>query len=154
MNVKEEALIPSGLPRNDGLYHVTKDEVIAIKKKLGLPLDKKIMMYAPTWRDSYDKGASYAIKPPMDLKKWEEKLKDEYVLLFRTHAYTTKLLGVEFDDFCLDYTSYPVINDLFKVADILISVSHMTTMIISPHEAFILTSQRICLTEFLKPRIR
>ena len=28
---------------------------------------------------------------------------------------------MEFDDFCLDYTSYPVINDLFKVADILIS---------------------------------
>lgn len=121
MNVREDALIPSGLPRNDSLYHVTKEEVIAIKKKLGLPLDKKILMYAPTWRDSYDKGASYAIKPPMDLKKWEEKLKDKYVLLFRTHAYTTKLLGVEFDDFCLDYTSYPVINDLFKVADILIS---------------------------------
>ena len=121
LNVREEALIPSGLPRNDGLYHVTKDGVVALKKKLGLPLDKKVLMYAPTWRDSYDKGASYAIKPPVNLKKWEEKLKDEYVLLFRTHAYTTKLLGVEFDDFCLDYTSYPVINDLFKVADVLIS---------------------------------
>ena len=120
-NVREEALIPSGLPRNDGLYHVTNNEIIAIKKKLGLPMNKKILLYAPTWRDSYDKGASYAIKPPMDLKKWKEKLKDNYVLLFRTHAYTTKLLGVEFDDFCLDYTSYPIINDLFKVADILIS---------------------------------
>lgn len=120
-NVKENALIPTGLPRNDGLYHVTDDEVMNIKKKLGLPLDKKILMYAPTWRDSYDRGASYAIKPPMDLQKWKEKLKDDYVLLFRTHAYTTKLLGVEFDDFCLDYTSYPDINDLFKVADILIS---------------------------------
>ena len=98
-----------------------KDEVIEIKKRLGLPLDKKVIMYAPTWRDSYDKGASYAIRPPMDLNKWKEKLQDKYVLLFRTHAYTTKLLGVEFDDFCLDYTSYPVINDLFKVADILIS---------------------------------
>ena len=120
-NVREDALIPTGLPRNDELYHVTNDEKIRIKKKLGLPLDKKVIMYAPTWRDSYDKGASYAIKPPMDLKKWERNLGGEYVLLFRTHAYTTKLLGVEFNDFCLDYTSYPVINDLFKVADILIS---------------------------------
>ena len=44
--------------------------------------------------------------------------------LNRERAYVqliTKLLGVEFDDFCLDYTSYPDINDLFKVADILIS---------------------------------
>lgn len=120
-NVRDDALIPSGLPRNDGLYHVTDEEIVAIKKKLGLPLDKKILMYAPTWRDSYDKGASYAIKPPVDLQKWEKLLSDKYVLLFRTHAYTTKLLGVEFDDFCLDFTSYPVINDLFKVADILIS---------------------------------
>lgn len=120
-NVQEGALIPSGLPRNDGLYHVTDDEVIALKKKLGLPLDKKVIMYAPTWRDSYDKGASYAIKPPMDLEKWEKELNDEYVLMFRTHAYTTKLLGVEFNDFCRDFTSYPVINDLFKVADVLIS---------------------------------
>ena len=121
LNVREEALIPSGLPRNDVLYHVTKEEVIALKKNLGLPLDKKILLYAPTWRDSYDKGASYAIKPPMNLKKWEEKLKDEYVLLFKTHTYTTNLLGIEFNDFALDFTSYPVINDLFKVADILIS---------------------------------
>ena len=120
-NVQEDALIPSGLPRNDGLYHVTDDEVVALKRKLSLPLDKKVIMYAPTWRDSYDKGASYAIKPPMDLEKWEKELNDEYVLMFRTHAYTTKLLGVEFNDFCRDFTSYPVINDLFKVADVLIS---------------------------------
>ena len=120
-NVREEALIPTGLPRNDGLYHVSKEEIIKLKQKLGLPLDKKVIMYAPTWRDSYDKGASYAIKPPMDLDKWEKELKEEYVLLFRTHAYTTKLLGVAFNDFCLDFTSYPVINDLFKVADVLIS---------------------------------
>lgn len=120
-NVQEDALIPSGLPRNDGLYHVTDDEVVALKKKLGLPLDKKVIMYAPTWRDSYDKGASYAIKPPITIEKWEEELKDDYILLLRTHAYTTKLLGIQFNDFCLDFTSYPVINDLFKVADVLIS---------------------------------
>ena len=120
-NVKEEALIPTGLPRNDVLYHVTEQEVCGLKKKLGLPADKKVIMYAPTWRDSYDKGASYAIRPPMDLKKWKDKLQDDFVLLFRTHAYTTKLIGVEFDDFCLDFTSYPVINDLYKVSDILIS---------------------------------
>lgn len=120
-NVREDALIPTGLPRNDGLYHVSKEEIIELKKKLGLPLDKKVIMYAPTWRDSYDRGASYAIKPPMDLNKWEGELKEEYVLLFRTHAYTTKLLGVAFDDFCLDFSSYPIINDLFKVADMLIS---------------------------------
>lgn len=119
--VREDALIPTGLPRNDQLYSVTQQEIIEFKKKLGLPLDKKIILYAPTWRDSLDKGSSYSLKPPMDIKKWEQELKNNYVLLLRTHAYTTDLLGVEFNDFCQNFSDYPYINDLFKIADILIS---------------------------------
>ena len=88
---------------------------------MGLPLDKKIILYAPTWRDSTDHGATYAIKPPINTKYWEEQLKDEYIVLFRTHGYTNKLLGVEFNDVIRDYSAYPSINDLLKVSDILIS---------------------------------
>ena len=95
--------------------------MITKKKALGLPLDKKVILYAPTWRDSDDHGKTYSIKPPIQMDKWEANLKDEYVLLFRTHHYTTKLLGIEFNDFVRDYSSYPVINDLFVVSDILIS---------------------------------
>ena len=57
----------------------------------------------------------------MDAKKWEEALKDNYVVLFRMHAYTNKLLGMDFNDTLRDYSSYPAVNDLFKVSDILIS---------------------------------
>lgn len=120
-NCREEAMIPTGLPRNDTLYYTTKEEILEIKKRLGLPLDKKIILYAPTWRDSVDNGHTYAIKPPIDLKLWEEKLSDEYILLFRTHSYTNKVIGVEFNNFVRDYISYPIVNDLFKVSDILIS---------------------------------
>lgn len=120
-NVREEALIPTGLPRNDELYRVDEDKIRAIKERLGLPLDKKIILYAPTWRDSTDNGATYSIKPPIDSKKWEQELGDEYIVLFRTHGYTNKLLGIEFNDTIRDYSAYPVINDLFAVSDILIS---------------------------------
>ena len=120
-NCREEAMVPMGLPRNDTLYYTTPEEVLSIKKKLNLPLDKKIILYAPTWRESKDNGVTYAIKPPIDIKKWEDALADEYILLFRTHAYTNKVIGVEFNDFVRDFISYPVVNDLFKVADILIS---------------------------------
>jgi CDP-glycerol glycerophosphotransferase len=120
-NVREDALIPTGMPRNDDLYNVTNEEIICIKKRMGLPLDKKIILYAPTWRDSTDHGATYAIKPPINTKYWEAQLKDEYIVLFRTHGYTNKLLGVEFNDVIRDYSAYPSINDLLKVSDILIS---------------------------------
>lgn len=120
-NTRKEAMIPTGYPRNDTLYYVTPKEVKSLKEKMGLPLDKKIILYAPTWRDSTDNGKTFAIKPPINVDYWKERLGKDYIVLFRTHTYTNKLLGVVFNDVIRDYTSYPVVNDLFKVADILIS---------------------------------
>lgn len=119
--IREEAMIPTGLPRNDELYNLTSEEIVGLKKELNLPLDKKIILYAPTWRDSADNGQTYAIKPPISVELWEKELKDEYIVLLRTHSYTNKLLGIEFNDFIRDYTNYPKINDLFKISDVLIS---------------------------------
>lgn len=121
LKVRDEAFIPTGLPRNDTLYKTTSTEIIDLKKKMGLSPEKKIIMYAPTWRDSTDMGATYEIKPPINIEYWEKELKDDYILLLRTHAYTNKLMGIEFNDFILDFSSYPNINDMFKVSDILIS---------------------------------
>lgn len=120
-NVPEHLMLASGLPRNDVLYHVTAEQVETLKRRMDLPLDKKIILYAPTWRDSVDHGKTYTLKPPIHLDKWEQALKDQYVLLFRAHHYTTQLLGVAFNDFVRDYSGYPTINDLFMVSDILIS---------------------------------
>lgn len=119
--VREEALIPTGLPRNDTLYGVMENEVKELKKEMGLPLDKKVILYAPTWRESSDKGNSYVIKPPVTAKKWEEVLGKNYVVLFRMHAYSNKVLGIEFNDTIRDFSAYPDVNDLFKISDILIS---------------------------------
>ena len=119
-NLNPKSIIPTGLPRNDELYHISSEEVLGIKKRLGLD-NKKIILYAPTWRDSTDVGKTYTITPPITLEKWQESLGDEYVLLLRAHPYTTKLLGVEFNEFIRDYSSYNTVNDLIKISDILIS---------------------------------
>lgn len=119
--VPEHLMLASGLPRNDALYHVTDTKIMEVKQQLGLPLDKKIILYAPTWRDSDDQGKTYSLKPPIHLDKWEERLGEHYILLFRTHHYTTRLLGVQFNDFVRDVSNYPSINDLFIVSDLLIS---------------------------------
>ena len=120
-NVTERQLLKSGMPRNDALYNTTEEEIRSLKEKMGLSLDKKVILYAPTWRDSKDGGKSYQIKPPIDLALWEKELGDRYILLFRTHPYTNELLGVDFNDFVIDCTNYPNINELMKVSDILIS---------------------------------
>lgn len=120
-NILETSILFCGLPRNDELYNITNDKIKKIKTELKIPENKKIILYAPTWRDSKDKGDSYSIKPPINIKYWKEELSDEYIVLLRTHAYTNELLGVEFDDFIRDYSMYPNINDLLIISDILIS---------------------------------
>lgn len=120
-NVLEDNLLLSGLPRNDELYNVSDEQIETYKKVLNIPIDKKIILYAPTWRDSTDRGKSYSIKPPINIDYWKKKLQDEYVLLLRTHAYTNDVLGVKFDEFVRDLSSYPDINQLLIISDILIS---------------------------------
>ena len=118
---RDESFVEIGRACSDQLFHATQDDYLTIRKKLGLPSNKKVILYAPTWRDSVDGGASYEIKPPIDLKKWEKCLGDQYVVLFRAHHITTKVLNVVFNDFVRDYSDYPEINDLLIASDILIS---------------------------------
>lgn len=120
-NIKEETIVQCGMPRNDELYHPSESVVQTVRKELKIPDDKKIILYAPTWRDSTDGGSSYQIAPPMNLEHWKDILGGEYVLLFRMHHLTTKLMGVQFNDFVRDVSNYPQINNLMIAADILIS---------------------------------
>ncbi len=120
-NVRDEALIPTGYPRNDALYEATEETRIELRKKFKIPDDKLIILYAPTWRESNDGGESFKLAPPINWQKWEEKLGDKYVVFLRTHPYTTELMNVSFNDFVRDYINYPQVDDLLIVADVLIS---------------------------------
>lgn len=120
-NVKEDVIFQCGMPRNDELYYPSEEAVQSVRKELEIPEGKKIILYAPTWRDSTDGGSSYQITPPMDLDYWKKQLGDKYVLLFRMHHLTTKLMGVTFNDFVRDVSHYPQINRLMMASDILIS---------------------------------
>lgn len=119
--VRREATVKCGIPRDDELYEVTEEKISMLRRKFGIPQGKKVILYAPTWRDSADGGSSYAIAPPMNLEKWRRELGDEYVLLFRTHHLTTKLMGVKFDDFVIDGSQEQNVNNALCVADILIT---------------------------------
>ena len=118
---RDESYLRCGMPRNEILWKVTNEDVLRIRKKLGIQEDKKIILYAPTWRESTDGGKSYAIKPPIHFKEWEKILGKDYIVLFRAHHQTNKILGVEYNSFVRNYSDYPDVNDLMVVADILIT---------------------------------
>src|SRR5690606_38548083 len=52
------SVIESGYPRNDALTAPAPELLKELKQKMGIPQDKKVMLYAPTWRDNefYEKG--------------------------------------------------------------------------------------------------
>ena len=120
-NVRPEALIETGYPRNDELYSATEKTKQELREKLNIPKGKKVILYAPTWRESNDGGASFKLAPPITWDKWKEKLGEDYIVLLRTHPYTTKLMNVEFDDFVWNCVEYPSVNELMIAADIIIS---------------------------------
>lgn len=112
----------TGLPRNDVLANYTQNDVDSIKEKLGIDKDKVVLLYAPTFRE-YTKGTSneVVLNVPMDLKRWQEKLGDKYVVLFRAHYEVAKHMKVDGYPMFLDMSSYPDLNELMIVADALIS---------------------------------
>lgn len=118
---KESSYLRVGLPRNEELWNVTDEKKAEMRRKLGIPTDKKVILYAPTWRESTDGGKSYEIKPPIHFDEWKKELGDRYVVLFRAHHQTTKVLGVQYDEFVREASSYPAVNDLIIAADILIT---------------------------------
>lgn len=112
-----------GLPRNDDLVNKDFNDVANLKIKLGIPLNKKVILYAPTYRE-YNKDSSCAIflKPPIDFDKWFSVLGNEYILLLTAHYEVAKLMNIpKTHPFVINAFKYPYINDLILVSDILIS---------------------------------
>jgi CDP-glycerol glycerophosphotransferase len=118
-----EIFINTGLPRNDDLVTVTSEEIAIIREKLGIPTNKKVILYTPTFREqSRDASYSNTLKIPFDFKQWEREFGREYVLLLTAHYEVAKLLGeIPQNDFVVNAFKYPILNDLLKVADIMIS---------------------------------
>ena len=118
---KESTYLRCGMPRNEELWLADDEKKTLMCEKLGLPANKKVILYAPTWRESTDGGKSYEIKPPIHFDIWKRELGAEYIVLFRAHHQTTKVLGVKYDDFVRDASDYPAVNDLMIASDMLIT---------------------------------
>ena len=122
--VPAENVVTCGYPRNDILYtRNTPEEIAKIKNQLGIPADKKVILYAPTWRDDdYVASGQYNFKLQLDLKEMQKRLGNEYVVVLRMHYYIASNMDIsEFKGFAFDESHYNDITELYLISDILIT---------------------------------
>lgn len=117
-------MLETGYPRNDILYRPDKERLAAeIKEELNIPGDKKVILYAPTWRDDEFYGhAQYKFSLKLELDKMKKELGDEYVVILRTHYFIADFLDLSgYDGFAYNLSRYDDIARLYLISDILIT---------------------------------
>lgn len=111
-----------GSPRNDYLLNYERSKPGQIRAALKIPENKKVILYAPTFREYIaDADGSYLMKPPLDLINCKQKLSNDYVLLIRAHHAIGQSLKLENNGFVYDVSNYADLNELLIISDILVS---------------------------------
>src|SRR5699024_8456513 len=116
-------ILTYGYPRNDILSTYNNQYKNILKEKLNIPLDKKVILYAPTWRDDeYHAAGQYKFKLQLDLEKMQNILGDDYVIVLRMHYFISDKIDLScFKGFAFDFSKYNDINDLYIISDLLIT---------------------------------
>ncbi len=114
-------IIVEGMPRNDKLVNIDKysDEVVEVRRRLGISNDVKVMLYAPTFRD--DRGCQQCA---IDIAASIENLEfngEKWICLVRSHSLSKGISMSSDSPAYFDVTSYPDMADLLLIADLLIT---------------------------------
>lgn len=122
--IPTDNVVPTGIPRTDVFY----DE--AYKKKMQKDLyeqypqlkDKKVILYAPTFRGDVKETAYY----PMDkfhVDEFMDAVGDEYFLIIKHHPFVTEAHPVPkgYHNRVLDLSDQTELNDLLFITDIIIT---------------------------------
>jgi CDP-glycerol glycerophosphotransferase len=114
-----------GYPRNDVLRSPDAAAVASsVRSRLGLPDGKRVVLYAPTWRDNqvYANGKRYRFDMRLDLEQAHSVLGDDYVLLIRGHHQMADDVPAGMrPGFAVNVTAYPDISELYLVSDVLVT---------------------------------
>nr|WP_318539434.1 bifunctional glycosyltransferase family 2 protein/CDP-glycerol:glycerophosphate glycerophosphotransferase [Terribacillus saccharophilus] len=113
---EDKPVLEIGTPRNDILFQADEERISDIRTQIGIPADKKVILYAPTYRAKTDDTLH------LEIEKLKEQLGDEYVLLIRMHYFVSN--NIKFDNhdgFVMNMAKYPNVNELYLISDIMIT---------------------------------
>ena len=117
------AVLKTGTPRNDVFFRDHSAIHGKVCKALGLPEDRKLALYAPTFRDDHSTEA-YRLDAEMVCRKAEEYFKGTWSLLVRLHPNVAAQSAALFSydgQRIVDVTAYPDMQELLCAAGLLIT---------------------------------
>lgn len=103
-------------PRNHRLLEGLADRE-SIRRKLGVPKGRKVILFAPTWRNSDRKGALVDWNRFFNLN--ELATKADSLVLLRAHHIMTSI--AEYSEMIQDVSSVPHVEDVMAIADVLVT---------------------------------
>ncbi len=117
--MEESKVLPLGAPRTDYYFSGVDAEKLRAEFDEKYPecKGKKLVLYAPTFRDDKEKNKELVKK--LSIKNFNDNLSDEYALLIRYHPQVHES-GLDLTG-AVDLTSYPNVNELILISDILIT---------------------------------
>ncbi|MFF4925529.1 CDP-glycerol glycerophosphotransferase family protein [Kitasatospora sp. NPDC001261] len=116
-------ILESGSPRNDLLFATDREKTAEqVRERLGLPEGKKVVLYAPTWREDRRRPqGGYQIDLRIDLAAARAALGDDQVLLVRRHHLMCGQIPGAGNGYIWDVGTYPDMAELLLIADVLVT---------------------------------
>ncbi|MER5762626.1 bifunctional glycosyltransferase family 2 protein/CDP-glycerol:glycerophosphate glycerophosphotransferase [Streptomyces sp. NPDC002082] len=125
--LRDEVLLRTGYPRNDALVAAHRSEANsgervrgALAGEFGIDPEKKVLLYAPTFRANAD-GAVEGFEFPFDVEEFADRLGDRFTLLVRTHYLNSVTLPPSVAGRVIDVSKHHDITPLLALADGLIT---------------------------------
>ncbi len=123
--IKEQNVIPTGVPRTDILFDEEYKTKIINKMETVIPniKGKKVILFAPTFRGSGHHTAHYPFFK-IDFQRLAKYCEDNNaIVLFKMHPFVKNKLKIpnKFKKYFLDISELREVNDLLFITDILIS---------------------------------
>ncbi|UQA95044.1 bifunctional glycosyltransferase/CDP-glycerol:glycerophosphate glycerophosphotransferase [Streptomyces halobius] len=124
--LKEKTLLRVGYPRNDALVQCRRREAERGRRErgplaaeLGIPDDKTVLLYAPTFRKVGGRHGRFEL--PFDVERFADQFGDRYVLLVRSHYLNHVVLPPTVQGRVIDVSAHHDITPVLELADGLIT---------------------------------
>lgn len=120
---RSDIIRETGYPRNDMLLGAGSEKICSLREKFGIPEGKRVMLYAPTYRDnSHKSGIGYVGENMLDFDILREQLGADWVVLFRPHYFIANAFDFSrFGGFVINAAEVDEVAELFLVSDLLIT---------------------------------